>query len=172
MLQWRPLCAFCSNYGVYMTFFHNIDAWGKPTVCSVYPLWGVSIYSIRTFFSRFSINAFIWLREAFAPNLNSIYQFFSVLMLETLAACAACTLFGETRVLCTEKAKPFVRYWLWYKGFQIWSLYENFHSLDAFGKPTVCTVYLLWRVLHQFFSVLMLWMREAYSVQRVPNLGS
>ena len=34
--------------------------------------------------------------------------------------------------------------------FQFFCLYENFHSLDACGKSTVCP---LWGVMYQFFSV-------------------
>ena len=59
-----------------MKFFHSLDACGKPTVCTVYPLWGV------------------------------IYQFFSVLTLQKSVACAACTSFGDTGNICIEKAKP------------------------------------------------------------------
>ena len=38
MLQQQPLC---SNVGVCMIFFHSLEACGKPSVCTVYPLWVV-----------------------------------------------------------------------------------------------------------------------------------
>ena len=59
--------------------FHNLDACGKSTVCTVCPLWGV------------------------------MYQFFSVLTLLTSFTCAACTPFGDTRFICTEKTEPILR---------------------------------------------------------------
>ena len=62
-----------------MNFFHSLDACGKPAVCTVYPLW------------------------------EGVYQFFSVLTLFTSVACAACTPFGDTRSLCTEKTEPIIK---------------------------------------------------------------
>ena len=55
---------------------HKLDACGKQTVRTVYPLLGV------------------------------IYKFFSVLTLQKSVACAACSPFGDTRFICIEKAKP------------------------------------------------------------------
>ena len=110
-----------------MIFFDSLYACGKPILCTVYPLLGV------------------------------IYQFFSVLTLQTSVACAACTPFGDTRVICTEKANPFVRYWLCYLAY----MSKKNHSLDACGNPTVCTVQPLWGVIYQFFSVLTLQTRVA-----------
>ena len=77
--------------------------------CAACTHFGELVIIVLEHFSRFSINAFIQLRETVVLNLNYIYEFFSVLTLDTLAACAACPLFGDTRFIHTDKTDPIVR---------------------------------------------------------------
>ena len=49
-------------------------------------------------------------KSTVCPLWGVMYQFFSVLTLLTSFTCAACTQFGDTRALHTEKANQYVRY--------------------------------------------------------------